>query len=322
MIESPQAESRATPDGHQPVLAEETLQALAVRADGVYLDATFGRGGHSRLILAQLGAAGRLIALDRDPQAIAAAKSLADTRLTVVKARFSEFPQVLDALDIRYVDGVLLDLGVSSPQLDDASRGFSFRAKGPLDMRMDPGSGESVRQWLGRASESDIAGVLENYGEERLAVPIAKAIAARLRRDGDAALCTTTELAELVATVVRGRRGGATPGRDPATRTFQALRIFINQEFEELDRALKAARDRLAPQGRLAVISFHSLEDRMVKQFIANESGRHAPRDPVTGAVLPVPQSFRAVGRWLASPAEVARNPRARSAVLRAAEHL
>ena len=208
----------------------------------------------------------------------------------------------------------------AAPQLDDAARGFSFRAEGPLDMRMDPSNGISVRQWLGEASEQTIAEVLTEYGEERFAVPIAKAIAACVRRDGDGALATTTELARLVATVLRGRRGATVPGRDPATRTFQALRIFINQELDELTHGLAAACDRLAPAGRLAVISFHSLEDRIVKRFIAHQAGRDAPRHPVTGAVLDHAPTLRPLGRWLASEAEIAGNPRARSAVLRAAE--
>jgi 16S rRNA (cytosine1402-N4)-methyltransferase len=303
-------------------MPEETLAALAVRPDGCYVDGTFGRGGHSRLILAQLGATGRLIAFDRDPTAIAEARSWADPRLTVIYARFSQIEPVLKDLKVAGIDGLLLDLGVSSPQLDDPMRGFSFRADGPLDMRMDPQSGMSAREWLGQASETDIAGALKDYGEERLAVPIAKAITARLRRDGDAALVTTAELAELVATVVRSRRGRSEAGRDPATRTFQALRILVNQELEELQQGLSAARKCLSREGRLAVISFHSLEDRIVKRFIAHESGADAPRDPVTGAALPVQVSFRPLGRWLASSAEVAANPRARSAVLRAAQKL
>jgi 16S rRNA (cytosine1402-N4)-methyltransferase len=298
----------------------ETLAALAPRRDGCYLDCTFGRGGHSRAILERLGPGGRLIALDRDPQAVAAGRAMTDPRFQVAQARFSTLAAVLDQLAVPLVDGVLLDLGVSSPQLDDAARGFSFRAEGPLDMRMDPGSGLSVRQWLGEASEQTIAEVLADYGEERFAVPIAKAIAACVRRDGDGALATTTELARLVATVLRGRRGATVPGRDPATRTFQALRIFINQELDELTQGLAAACDRLAPAGRLAVISFHSLEDRIVKRFIAHQAGRDAPRHPVTGAVVNPAQTLRPLGRWLASDAEIAGNPRARSAVLRAAE--
>ena len=317
-----QADAGEDRSGHQPVMLGETLEALAVRADGCYLDATFGRGGHSRSILDRLGSSGRLIALDRDPQAVACARSWTDPRFAVVQARFSSLAAALDSLGIERINGVLFDLGVSSPQLDQAERGFSFRAEGPLDMRMDPSSGMSVRQWLLQASEQQIAEVLSDYGEERFAVPIAKAIAARVRRDGDAALGTTTELAGLVASVLRGRRGATVPGRDPATRTFQALRIFINQELDELARGLEAARDRLAPAGRLAVISFHSLEDRMVKRFIAHESGRDAPRDPVTGAVMPHASTLRPLGRWLASARESDDNPRARSAVLRAAERL
>jgi len=300
----------------------ETLAALAPRPDGCYLDGTFGRGGHSCALLERLGPGGRLIALDRDPQTIAFGRTLNDPRLSIMQARFSTLAQVLDQLGVSRLDGVLFDLGVSSPQLDDAMRGFSFRAEGPLDMRMDPGSGQSVRQWLGQATEQQIAEVLEEYGEERFAVPIAKAIAARLRRDGESALRTTTELAELVAAVVRRRRSSTAPGRDPATRTFQAIRIFINQELVELEDGLAAARDRLAPEGRLAVISFHSLEDRIVKRFIAHESGANAARDPITGERGTVARTMLPVGRWLPTPAEASANPRARSAVLRAAQRL
>ena len=301
-------------------MLEEVLAALAPRPDGCYLDGTFGRGGHSRALLDRLGPNGRLIALDRDPQAVAWAQTWRDSRFSIAQARFATLGAVLDGLAVSHLDGVLLDLGVSSPQLDDAARGFSFRAEGPLDMRMDPGSGLSVRQWLAEATEHDIAEVLADYGEERFAVPIAKAIAACVRRDGDGALATTTELARLVATVLRSRRGATVPGRDPATRTFQALRIFINQELDELSHGLQAACDRLAPSGRLAVISFHSLEDRIVKRFIAHQSGRDAPRDPVTGAVVAGNTPLRTLGRWLPGPSEIAINPRARSAVLRAAE--
>ncbi|MFM7570816.1 MAG: 16S rRNA (cytosine(1402)-N(4))-methyltransferase RsmH, partial [Betaproteobacteria bacterium] len=221
MTDSPPTADGSAPNGHQPVMLAETLEALAPRPDGCYLDCTFGRGGHSRAILERLGPVGRLIAIDRDPQAVAAGKTLNDPRFVLAQARISTLAGVLDQLAVPRLDGVLMDLGVSSPQLDDASRGFSFRAEGPLDMRMDPGSGVSVRQWLGEASEQTIAEVLAEYGEERFAVPIAKAIAACVRRDGDGALATTTELARLVATVLRGRRGATVPGRDPATRTFQ-----------------------------------------------------------------------------------------------------
>jgi 16S rRNA (cytosine1402-N4)-methyltransferase len=322
LIDSPQTADAQPPNGHQPVMLAETLLALAPRPDGCYLDCTFGRGGHSRALLERLGPNGRLIALDRDPQAVACGAAWSDPRFSIAQARFATLGAVLDRLAVSRLDGVLLDLGVSSPQLDDATRGFSFRAEGPLDMRMDPGSGLSVRQWLIQASEQDIAKVLEEYGEERFAVPIAKAIAASVRRDGDDALASTTELARLVATVLRSRRGATVPGRDPATRTFQALRIFINQELDELSHGLAAACDRLAPAGRLAVISFHSLEDRIVKRFIAHQSGRDAPRDPVTGAVIPGQARLRVLGRWLPGESEIAANPRARSAVLRAAEKL
>jgi 16S rRNA (cytosine1402-N4)-methyltransferase len=308
--------------GHQPVMRGQVIEALAIRESGVYADCTFGRGGHSRAILERLGREGRLIAIDRDPQAVGHAASWGDPRFRIEQARFSELADVLDRCGVQQLDGVLLDLGVSSPQLDDPARGFSFKASGPLDMRMDPHQGESVRQWLLRASRDEIARVIAEYGEERFAGPIASAIAARVSRDGHAALATTAELAELVAGVVRRRERHAASGRDPATRTFQAFRIFINRELEELSAVLVSACERLARSGRLAVISFHSLEDRIVKHFIAAESGRHAPRDPVTGAALPVLARLRPVARQLADTAEITLNPRARSAVLRVAERL
>jgi 16S rRNA (cytosine1402-N4)-methyltransferase len=303
-------------------MRDEVLEALAIRADGLYVDCTFGRGGHSAAILAQLSARGRLIALDRDPQAIAAAHALADARLTVVHARFSSLVEVLSELEIDGVDGVLLDLGVSSPQLDDASRGFSFRASGPLDMRMNPGEGISAREWLLQATEHDIAKVVRDYGEERFAVQIAKAIVAYRQREGETALQSTAELADLVASVVRPRQRGASHGRDPATRTFQALRIFINQELDELARGLEAAVASLSSGGRLVVISFHSLEDRIVKQYIAHESGRDAPIDPIRGTRLAVGARLTGARRVLPSSREVACNARARSAVLRMAERI
>ena len=313
--------------GHKPVLLEETIAALAIRPDGVYLDGTFGRGGHSAAILARLGAAGRLIAIDRDPDAVAAAgrwrERVGNGRFSIGHARFSRLGDVLDEHGIDAVDGVLLDLGVSSPQLDDPSRGFSFRDDGPLDMRMDPTHGMSASQWLQNASEGEIAEVVRDYGEERFAVPIAKAIVAR-RRDADgAALQTTGDLARLVAGTVRRRQKRPEVGKDPATRTFQALRIFVNQELEELPAGLEAAVSRLRPGGRLAVISFHSLEDRIVKQFIARECGRTAPRDPVRGTLAAgVRIRLRALGRVLPGAGEVAANPRSRSAVLRVAERV
>jgi 16S rRNA (cytosine1402-N4)-methyltransferase len=308
---------------HQPVLLEACIEALAIRADGVYLDATFGRGGHSSRILQALGPGGRLLAIDRDPAAVEIAARWPDPRFLIRHARFSQLDEVLAGSGIGLVDGILLDLGVSSPQLDDGARGFSFRLDGPLDMRMDPGRGIPVWQWLQGASEQDIARVVRDYGEERFAVPIAQAIAARVRDKGADALRTTGELAALVAGVIR-RRGGRPPvGKDPATRTFQALRIFINQELEELALVLDKATSCLATGGRLAIISFHSLEDRMVKQFIAREAGAGAPRDPVTGALCPVKAPrLRAVARVLPGEAEIAANPRARSAVLRVAQRI
>jgi 16S rRNA (cytosine1402-N4)-methyltransferase len=306
---------------HRPVLLHECLEALALRPDSVVLDGTFGRGGHSAAILGALGPTGRLVALDRDPRAVEVGAQWQDQRFTMRRARFSDLAAVLDALGIEVVDGVLLDLGVSSPQLDDAERGFSFRADGPLDMRMDPDHGLSAQQWLAQAEERDIARALKDYGDERFAVPIAKAIAARFRRDGPDALARTVELAALVAAVVRRRQAKPEAGKDPATRTFQALRILINQELEELTRALECAVDRLRPGGRLAVIAFHSIEDRIVKQFIARESGAMAPRDPITGAPVHAhPPRLQSICRVMPGALEVADNPRARSAVLRVAQ--
>ncbi|MFM1989151.1 MAG: Ribosomal small subunit methyltransferase [Pseudomonadota bacterium] len=308
---------------HRSVMPDACVDGLAIRSDGVYVDGTFGRGGHSARILAKLGAAGRLLAIDRDPEAVAVGRGWRDGRFSIAHARFSELGAVLDAAGIDRVDGVLLDLGVSSPQLDDPARGFSFRADGPLDMRMDPTQGASARQWLVQASERDIANVLRDYGEERFAVPIAKAIAARCRDAGDTALRSTGELAALVAGVVRSRQKRPEVGKDPATRTFQALRLLVNQELEELALVLDRVVGRLSVGGRLVVLSFHSLEDRMVKQFVARESGRLARRDPVTGApVHDTPPRLRSIGRWLPDDAEVASNPRSRSAVLRVAERI
>jgi 16S rRNA (cytosine1402-N4)-methyltransferase len=310
---------------HQPVLLREAVHALAVQPEGIYVDATFGRGGHSREILRQLGPRGRLVAIDRDPLAVAAANasewcdaaSSPAERFRIVHARFSELDRMLDTLGIARVDGVLLDLGVSSPQLDDPARGFSFKHDGPLDMRMDPTRGISARQWLHEASVEDIAEALKTYGEERFAVPIAKAIDARRRSLGEDAFAGTRELAGLVAQVIGRRHGRASLGKDPATRTFQALRILVNQELEELSRVLDIAVMRLQQGGRLVVISFHSLEDRMVKQFMARESGREAPRDPVTGAKHLAGVRLRDPRRVLPDEAETQVNPRSRSAVLR-----
>ncbi|MDO5101814.1 MAG: 16S rRNA (cytosine(1402)-N(4))-methyltransferase RsmH [Lautropia sp.] len=309
---------------HRPVLLTEAIEALSIRPDGVYLDGTFGRGGHSRLILQALGPGGRLLALDRDPEAVAAGQAMAaemkDARFEIVHQRFSVFDQVLDARGIDRVDGVLLDLGVSSPQLDDPSRGFSFSQEGPLDMRMDPTQGMSARDWLLKASVEDITEVLKRDGDERFAFPIAKEIVARREQTGGASLQTTRQLADLVAGVIRRRQKNAT-GKNPATRTFQAVRIHTNHEGDELARGLNLALARLKPGGRLAVISFHSNEDRVVKQFMARHSGRDGQRHPITGKPLATPLLQR-LGRILPSDAEVAANPRARSSVLRVAERL
>tara|TARA_R110002049_G_scaffold54607_19_gene151973 strand:- start:1074 stop:2012 length:939 start_codon:yes stop_codon:yes gene_type:complete len=300
---------------HVTVLLEEAVDALAIRPDGIYVDATFGRGGHSRAILARLGKSGRLVAFDRDLAAIEAGRAIDDARLTLVHAPFSALAEELDALDVSRVDGVLLDLGVSSPQLDEAARGMSFRFDAPLDMRMDTTRGETVAQWLAHASVAEIREVLRDYGEERFAHAIAKAIAAA--RPGGA-VETTGQLAAIVEKAVRTRE----PGQHPATRSFQALRIFINQELEELSDVLPAALRVLAPDGRLVVISFHSLEDRIVKRFMRDQSRPDdAPaRMPLRADQLPQPR-LRLVGKARRpGAAEVAANPRARSAVLRVAE--
>ncbi|MGE5116733.1 MAG: 16S rRNA (cytosine(1402)-N(4))-methyltransferase RsmH [Betaproteobacteria bacterium] len=297
---------------HRTVLLIEAVEALVTAPDGTYVDGTYGRGGHARAILERLSASGRLIALDRDPQAVEAAAAIDDPRFTIRHATFGALRESLAALGVSRVDGVLLDIGVSSPQLDDPARGFSFRHEGPLDMRMDPTRGESAADFLARADERSIAEVLRDYGEERFAVSIAKALVAR--RAGGRPVRTTRELATLVAGAVRTRE----PGQDPATRTFQALRIFVNAELEELEQGLSAAVEVLAPRGRLVVIAFHSLEDRIVKRFIARESraevDRRAPFAPAA------PLRLRALGRVRPGAAEVAANPRARSAVMRVAE--
>jgi 16S rRNA (cytosine1402-N4)-methyltransferase len=294
---------------HEPVLAHEALDALALRPEGLYVDGTFGRGGHSRLILERLGAAGRLIALDRDPQAAEAARALADPRFTFFKAKFSDLSMVPAR-----VQGMLFDLGVSSPQLDDPGRGFSFRHDGPLDMRMDPEAGMSAADWLASAEEQEIRGVIRDYGEERFAKQIAAAIVAARRGEP---IVRTRQLADLVAKTVRTRE----PGQDPATRTFQAVRIHLNRELEEVSLMLPQAVARLAPQGRLAVISFHSLEDRIVKRFMQGLARPEMPRRlPLRASEMPQPV-LRIVGRaQRASPEETRRNPRARSATLRVAE--
>ncbi|HMX13118.1 MAG TPA: 16S rRNA (cytosine(1402)-N(4))-methyltransferase RsmH [Thauera aminoaromatica] len=300
---------------HVSVLLSEAVDALAIRVDGLYVDGTFGRGGHSRAVLQRLGPQGRLIAFDRDPLAIAAGQGVGDARLTLVHSAFSALDDELARLGVQAVDGVLLDLGVSSPQLDDAARGMSFRFDAPLDMRMDTSRGQTVAEWLAEASVGQITEVIREYGEERFAHAIAKAIATA-RAGG--AVATTGQLAALVEKAVRTRE----PGQHPATRTFQALRIFINQELEELSRVLPVCVSRLRPGGRLAVISFHSLEDRIVKRFMRDESRPPVlPRRlPVRAADLPAPR-LQLVGKAMRpSEAEVAANPRARSAVLRVAE--
>ena len=302
---------------HISVLLDEAVEALAIRADGVYVDGTFGRGGHTRAILARLGADGRVLALDRDTAAIEAARAIADQRLTVVQTPFSELEAVLDEQGIAEVNGVLLDLGVSSPQFDDAARGMSFRHDAPLDMRMDTRSGQTAREWLAVASVAEMAEVFRGYGEERFAHAIAKAIAVARTRG---AVETTRQLAELVEKAVRTRE----PGQHPATRCFQAIRIYINRELEELARVLPQAVSRLAHGGRLVVISFHSLEDRIVKRFMrdAARPPQLPSRLPLRAAELPSPE-LALVGRaQKPSPVEVAANPRARSAVLRVAERL
>ena len=297
---------------HTTVLLDEAVDGVLARPDGVYVDGTFGRGGHSRALLARLAPEGRLIGIDRDLEAVAAAASITDPRFSIVHAGFAEMADELAALGVHQVDGVLLDLGVSSPQIDNPERGFSFRFVGPLDMRMDTTRGQSAADFLARADEREIAQVIRDYGEERFASQIAKALVAR--REAGTPLTRTDELRELVARTVKTRE----PGQDPATRTFQALRIHVNRELEQLEQGLSAALKLLAPGGRLSVISFHSLEDRRVKQFIAAHSkaevDRRAPFAP------PPALALISLGRVMPSETEVRANPRARSAVLRVAE--
>jgi 16S rRNA (cytosine1402-N4)-methyltransferase len=298
---------------HIPVMLNEAVEGLAVRAGGRYLDGTFGRGGHARAVLSRLGPHGRLLLMDRDPQAIATAQNEfgADPRVSIRHANFStlaEWDETAAGLD-----GVLLDLGVSSPQLDEAARGFSFMADAPLDMRMDPTQGESAADFLAHADEREIADVLWIYGEERFSRKIARAIVERRK---ETPIARTGELAALVERVI-GRRE---PGKHPATRTFQALRIRVNGELQALEQGLEAALERLNPGGRLSIISFHSLEDRMVKQFIRDHSGRvqGSRRGPPVAAA---PAKLTAVGKaQFPSEAEQSANPRARSAVLRVAQ--
>jgi 16S rRNA (cytosine1402-N4)-methyltransferase len=304
---------------HEPVLLGPAVDALDVTPEGIYVDATFGRGGHAGEILRRLGNSGRLLAMDRDPDAVEEAKRkfADDKRIEIRRGPFSMLGHYVEEKGLTgKIHGVLLDLGVSSPQLENASRGFSFRNEGPLDMRMDPDSGESAAQWLNRADESDIARVIKEYGEERFARRIARLI---VERRAEQPIENTRQLASLCARAVHTRE----PGKDPATRTFQAIRIFINRELDEVASVLPQAVSALKVGGRLAVISFHSLEDRIVKRFIRKESrGDDFPPD------LPVLQSalkprLRPIGKPVRADAqEVQRNPRARSAVLRVAERI
>lgn len=301
-----------------PVLKDEVLQFLAIRPDGVYVDGTFGRGGHSCAILEQLGPKGRLLALDRDPDAVAVGRDLEkqDPRFRIVHSAYSALAEVLETQGISgQVDGILLDVGVSSPQLEDPARGFAFRADGPLDMRMDPGSGVPAAEWLNSADEAEIASVLWRFGEERSSRRIARAIVAER---ATTPVRTTARLAAIIEGEIHRRE----PGRHPATRSFQAIRIHTNQELAELEAVLRAARAGLAVGGRLCVISFHSLEDRLVKRFLRD----HSRVDPALRSLPVVPDSAKPDLALLttravrASEAEVVRNPRSRSAVLRAAE--
>ncbi len=302
----------AQPCNHTTVLLSEAVQALVTHPDGLYVDGTFGRGGHSRAVLALLGAQGRLLAFDKDPQAVAAAAEITDPRFAICHASFATMADELAQRGLHQVQGVLLDLGVSSPQIDQAERGFSFRFDAPLDMRMDTTRGITAAQFLLQAEQREIERVIRDLGEERFAASIARALVAR--RESGSPVATTAELSSLVAGAVKTREAG----QNPATRTFQAIRIHVNAELEELQQGLAAALLLLAPHGRLAVIAFHSLEDRIVKTFIARESrdvvDRRAPMAP------PRPLKLNALARIKPSFAEVAANPRARSAVLRVAE--
>ena len=306
---------------HRTVLLDEAVDALAIdgeRRDGLYVDGTFGRGGHSRLILSKLSPRGRLVAFDKDPQAVEVAQRLEkeDGRFAIVHDSFATMDTALAARGLGPVDGVLLDLGISSPQVDEAARGFSFRADGPLDMRMDTTRGMPASEWLATETQDNLEKVIREYGEERFAFQIAKAIVARRAVEP---IATTGQLAALVAGAVKTRE----KGKDPATRTFQAVRIFINQELEDLDAGLTQAFGRLAPFGRLVVISFHSLEDRIVKRFLAGKANVAQPdrRLPIRASELPQPEA-RLLGKMKPGAAEVAANPRSRSAVMRCAMRL
>ena len=300
---------------HTTVLLNEAVEALAIKPDGIYVDGTFGRGGHSARILEQLGGNGRLIALDKDPAAVAAGREWRDARFRIVHRGFAQLAEVLREQDVASVDGILLDLGVSSPQLDDAKRGFSFRFDAPLDMRMDTSSGMTAAQWLAEVDESLLAEVIRDYGEERFAKQIARAIVAARATEP---IHTTRQLVELAGKAVRTREAG----QNPATRTFQAIRIYLNRELEELARVLPECVTLLRTGGRLVVISFHSLEDRMVKHFMRDMAeGDKLPRNvPIRASEVPRGR-LRLIGKAMrATEAEVQTNPRARSAVMRVAE--
>jgi 16S rRNA (cytosine1402-N4)-methyltransferase len=305
---------------HVTVLLHEAVDALAIKPDGIYVDGTFGRGGHSRLILEQLGGRGRLIAFDRDPSALAVGQAISDVRFCMVHNSFSQIKQVLQQLSVDRVDGVLLDLGVSSPQLEEALRGFSFRLDGPLDMRMDTTQGQTAAEWLASVSEAHLVEVIKNYGEERFAKQIARAIiAARARQP----VVTTLQLAGIVATAVRSRE--RENKQNPATRTFQAIRIYLNQELEKLSLALPKCVEMLNAGGRLVVISFHSLEDRTVKRFMRElaDSDRLPKELPLREKEVQLlsRQKLRLIGKAIRpNTKEIANNPRARSAIMRVAE--
>ncbi|OOF44153.1 16S rRNA (cytosine(1402)-N(4))-methyltransferase RsmH [Rodentibacter trehalosifermentans] len=310
---------------HTTVLLNEAVDGLALKENGIYIDGTFGRGGHSRLILSKLSQQGRLIGIDRDPRAIAEAQKIQDPRFHIEHSSFSHLSEICEKLDlVGKVDGILLDLGVSSPQLDEAERGFSFMKDGPLDMRMDPTQGLSAAEWLKQVSVEDLTWVLKTFGEERFAKRVATAIVEYNKsavKNGGEFLSRTSQLAELIAQAV--------PFKDkhkhPATRSFQAIRIFINSELEELESVLNSALDMLAPQGRLSIISFHSLEDRMVKHFMKKQSrGEPIPKGlPLREDQIQRNQKLKIIGKAIQpSDIEVQTNPRSRSAVLRIAEKI
>ncbi|MEY4959959.1 MAG: hypothetical protein RL610_138 [Pseudomonadota bacterium] len=309
---------------HTTVLLHEALDALAVKPDGVYVDGTYGRGGHSRLILERLGGSGRLIAFDKDPMAVTAGRVLKDLRFSIVHNRFSQISQVLRDLGVEQVDGVLMDLGVSSPQLEQATRGFSFRLDGPLDMRMDTSQGQTAAEWLASVSEAHLREIIKNYGEERFAKQIARAIVAARSQEQ---IVTTIRLSEIVASAVRACSHKRENKQNPATRTFQAIRIHLNQELEELSMTLPQCVEMLKPGGRLVAISFHSLEDRIVKRFIREAADPDKLPRGVPFRTQEVQrltcQRLRLIGKAIRpTEVEVAKNPRARSAVMRVAERV